>query len=472
MKKQANPADGFARALLVDLDRSAPRTFRRQLERAIREAIADGRLEPGAPLPPSRTLAAELRLSRSVVVEAYGNLVAAGYLSSRRGSGTRVSSRAAGPAADGAPHDVVRRPYTARFQSGLPDPASFPRRVWERHYRAVLAGLPDSAFTYPDPQGAIELRRALASYLGRVRSVTASHDRVLVCNGFAQGLVLVCRALRARGVEAMAVEDPCFAHHRRLIENAGLAPVPVAVDEDGLRVEDLRATGAGAVLVAPAHSYPSGAVLSPERRVALLRWAAATGAVVVEDDYDAEFRYDRAPVAALQGLAPDRVVYGGSTSKMLSPLLRLGWLVAPEWLIGALVREKLLDDMASSMLEQLTLARFVDDGALTRHLRRMGPVYRARREAALRAVAEHLPGAEPAGVPAGLHLFVRLPEECDERALVDAARRRGVRVEGAAVHYADPRSAPPALVLGYGAVSEQTVERGVAAFGEAYRAFV
>jgi GntR family transcriptional regulator / MocR family aminotransferase len=457
--------------LLLRLDRREGRGLRRQLEAGLREAIHEGRLGPGASLPASRVLARELGVARSVVVDAYGQLVADGYLEARQGSGTRVRSGAraadAGRAAPTA-HDPARG-LTAHFVNGIPDQASFPRRAWQRHYRAVLQALPDSGFRYAEPQGVPELRSALAGYLGRVRAVRTSPERVLVCGGFAQGLALVCRALHARGAREIAIEDPCFGYHRHLIANTGLTPVPVAVDDGGIDVDALDRLDVRAVFVSPAHSYPTGAVLAPERRAALVEWARRNDATVVEDDYDAEFRYDREPVAALQGLAPERVVYGGSTSKTLSPLLRLGWLAVPDALLDELMREKFLDDMATGGLEQLALARFVESGDLTRHLRRVRPMYRRRRDAALAALARHLPEASPRGVAAGLNLYIELPEGCSERAVVEAARERNVFAEGASWHWARPREAPPALVLGYGASSESKIEEGVAALGAAYR---
>jgi GntR family transcriptional regulator / MocR family aminotransferase len=458
--------DGFPADLLVALDRSKPRGLRRALTRDLRAAIQDGRLPAGTRLPPSRTLARELELSRNVVVEAYGQLVADGYLEARQGSGTRVRAL---QRRDEPPRGRDARPRPAlRFLGGLPDPALFPRRAWERHYRAALSALPDPQLGYPGPQGARPLREALARYLGRVRGVVTEAENIVVTTGFTQALVLICRALRARGeARGLAVEDPCFGLHREAIAAAGLRPVPIPVDDDGLDVERLATEDVGAVLVAPAHSYPLGAVLAAERRAALARWAQHTGALVVEDDYDAEFRYDREPIGALQGLAPDRVVYGGCVSKTLTPALRLGWLAAPAWLVGDLVQQKALDDMGSPLLEQLALGSFVDDGAFAAHLRRVRPVYRDRRDAALDALAAALPDARPRGIAAGLHLYAELPHGCDEQALVDAARRRGVLVEGASWHWAAPADAPPALVLGYGSQGEAATRRGLAILRDA-----
>jgi len=465
MATQANRPAGFPPDVLVALDRSQARDLRGQLEAQLRRAVQDGRLLDGARLPPSRTLAADLGVSRSVIVDAYSQLAADGYLEARQGSGTRVRGIHA-PESVGPPR-VARAP-TAQFIGGLPDPAWFPRRDWLRHYRAALLSAPDAALTYPGPHGAHELREALASYLGRVRGVTTSPDRMLIATGFTQALMLVCRALRARGVQRIALEDPCFGFHRQVIATVGLQPVPIAVDEEGIDVDALAACDVGAVLVAPAHSYPTGAVLSATRRARLVAWARSHNALVIEDDYDAEFRYDRAAVGALQGLAPEHVVYAGCASKTLSPALRLGWLAAPAALVDDLAREKVFDDLGSGLLEQLALARLVESGDFSRHLRRVRPLYRRRRDAALDAVTKQLPDASPMGIAAGLHLYLRLPDGCDEARLIEAARAHGVLVEGGAWHWAQPATAPPALVLGYGSQSEPAIARGVGILAAAF----
>jgi GntR family transcriptional regulator/MocR family aminotransferase len=245
--------------------------------------------------------------------------------------------------------------------------------------------------------------------------------------------------------------------------------VPIPVDADGLDVSKLLAHNVGALLVAPAHSYPTGTVLSAERRAALVKWADDNDGLIIEDDYDAEFRYDRAPIGALQGLAPHRVAYAGCASKTLTPALRLGWLAVPDWLVDEAVTQKLLDDMGNTVLEQLALARFVESGGFARHLRRVRPVYRRRRDAALASIAASLPDAIPTGVAAGLHMYVRLPASCNEVELVDAARRRGVLVEGASWNWSEPASAPPALVIGYGAIAEPAIRNGLAILGSLCR---
>jgi GntR family transcriptional regulator/MocR family aminotransferase len=447
---------GFPADLLVPLDRGGGESMRGQLEGGLRRAVQRGRLAPGSPLVPSRTLAAELGIARSVVVEAYGQLIAEGYLEARQGSGTWVR----GPATT-SPDPPAQPPRSmTRMLGGLPDPALFDRRQWQAHYRVALAELPDIELSYPGPLGAEALRAAVSTYIGRVRGVVAAPGEILITTGFTQGLTLLCRALAREGGRRVAVEDPCFGLHREAISMAGLTPVPVPVDEEGLDISQLR-DDVAAVLVAPAHSYPLGSVLSAPRRHELVAWAHRQGAWLIEDDYDAEFRYDRAPIGALHGLSPDRVVYAGCASKTLTPALRLGWMAAPAELLGRLQAEKLFDDMGSGLLDQLALARMIEGGDFARHLRRVRPIYRRRRDAALLALAEALPSAVPRGVAAGLHVFLDLGPEVDEQALVRAAHARGVMVEASAWHWADSAAAPPGLVLGYGAVPEGALRRNI-----------
>lgn len=457
----------FKLELPLELDRSRPRELRVQLEHQLREAIQQGRLAAGSPLPPSRALAAGLQLSRSVVVEAYAQLVAEGYVEARRGSATRVRA--------GQPGLGARRPRgqgsagAFQFHSGLPDPRTFPAPVWLRHYRAALQSDIDGGLGYPRPQGESELRVALADYLARVRAVRTTPERLIVCGGFTQGLALICRALRSRGAQRIAVENPCFSMHRTQIRASGIEPVAVPVDGDGIDVSRLAESDVDAVLVAPAHSYPTGVALSPERRGRLLDWARSEHRLLIEDDYDADFRYDRAPIGALQGLGPEHVIYGGTVSKTLSPALRLGWIAVPEHLLGELVRVKFQDDIATEAIGQRTLARFIEAGDLTRHLRRVRPIYRARRETLVAALEKHLPGSRVTGIPAGLQAFVVLDERLDEAEVLRAAGARGVHVEQTARHWADRRAPFPALLIGFGTVHDSSIEAGVQRLAEAVR---
>jgi GntR family transcriptional regulator/MocR family aminotransferase len=334
----------------------------------------------------------------------------------------------------------------------------------------VLREMPDARLGYPDARGAPELRRAIAGHLRRVRGVVADAETVVICSGTAQALGLLARALGGSGSPAVAVEDPGLPHFRIILEAHGAVPVPVAVDGDGLVVDALPDEAWGA-LVTPSHQSPLGVGLAPARRPALLEWAAAAeGRVVIEDDYDAEFRFDRAPLSALQGLAPDRVVYVGTASKSLAPALRLGWIVAPPRLVDAIAVQKALADHGAATLDQLVLARLIDSGALDRHLRQARRRYRARRDALVAAVARHLPGARVTGLAAGLHAVVRLPEAVDGVELVHAAMARSVGVYALGYGYAQIRPVDDGLVLGYANLPEPSIDEGIRRLAEAYAA--
>ncbi|HEU4702675.1 MAG TPA: PLP-dependent aminotransferase family protein [Conexibacter sp.] len=446
--------------LLVRLTRAdGPEPLHAQLERQLRDAIRAGRLATGERLPATRLLAAELGVSRGVVVEAYAQLSAEGYLLTRRGAGTTVAA-VPRPAPPPRPPPFPR-PVAEDFHPGTPDLAGFPRGAWQRSLRSVLRSEPDDALGYADPAGTPELRSALARYLGRARGVAAHSASMIVTSGMTQGVALACRVLRARGAERIVVEDPGFFVHRGVAVHCGLRPVPIPVDERGLRTDALTGVEADALLVTPAHQMPLGGVLAPERRMELLAWAEAHDAYVIEDDYDAEHRYDREPVGALQGLAPERVVYAGCASKLLAPALRLGWLVAPQALQQAIAFEKGLDDLGSPTLDQLALADFLARGELDRHLRRMRPRYRARRDALIAALAQELPDWRVgAGIAAGLHVLALLPENLDEQAFLAAAAGRGMRLHG--LSWFRVSAGPPGLVLGFGNASEPALARAVA----------
>ena len=457
------PKEGqFAPDLLVALDRAGGR-LHRQIERALREAIRGGRLVPGTALPSTRALAKDLGVSRGVVTEAYAQLVAEGYLVARQGAPTRV----AGAAALSRPGERATRPGAPRhdLMPGRPDLAAFPRGDWLAATRRVLKAAPDAALGYPDPKGVPELRNVLAAYLGRARAVAAAPERMVICSGVTQGLVLIARLLAERGERRIAVEDPGFHLHRWSLERAGMTPVGIPVDDEGLDVAALAASGAKAVLTTPAHQMPTGVVLSPPRRAALLTWAEDRDALVFEDDYDAEYRFDRGPVGALQGLAPERVVYAGSASKTFAHGLRLGWLVLPERLAGAVAFERLAVDAGGPVLEQLALADLIERGDLDRHLRRTRREYRRRRDALLAALAEHLPDAEVTGVAAGLHALVLLPGDVDEADLLARAGQAGVAVQGLQSLRVET-TGRPGLVLGYAHLPPPAIARAVGALGE------
>jgi GntR family transcriptional regulator / MocR family aminotransferase len=446
--------------LLLELDRTATRPLRAQLEDGLREAVRSGRLPANTRLPATRALASDLRVSRRLVVDAYAQLLAEGYLLARHGAGTYVAATAG--TTDSAPPETPDRAPRLDFFPGAPDLASFPRTLWMRALREVMRSAPPSALAYPNARGALQLRVALAAYLRRVRGVVVEPDSIVICAGATQGLAVLGRALARLGIAQIAVEDPGLPPHRAVLAYAGLEVRGVGLDAHGLDVASLDAP---VVLTTPAHQCPTGVVLSPARRGELVRWARA-GGLVIEDDYDAEFRYDRAPLGAIQGLAPDRVVYLGTASKTLAPGLRLGWLVVPAWLLDAVVEAKMLDDLGSATIDQLALAHLIETAAYDRHLRKARRRNRERRDALIAAVAERLPGASVSGISAGLHALVRLPRAVDAHELLVRAAKRSLGVYPLTLHMIDPPRDTDALVMGYASLSEPAIAEGVGVLAE------
>ncbi|MGV4984607.1 MocR-like pyridoxine biosynthesis transcription factor PdxR [Streptomyces sp. NRAIS4] len=455
----------------------------------LRQAIADGRLAVGSRLPATRVLAAELRVSRGVITEAYRRLAEDGHVAGRRRGGTvvvaapfaaRRGGRAGGFDGGGATpfsgvpgadvFDALRAaPAAVDFTPGRPDLATFPRTAWLRAERAVLAGLSAEHLGYGDPRGAPALRRAVADWLARMRGVRVEPDEVLIVAGTAQALTLLHQVLRADGIDAVAVEDPGSLGGRQHLRNGGLGTPPVPVDGDGVRVDALRESGARAVLLTPAHQFPTGVVTSGERRRELLGWAR-DGGLILEDDYDAEHRYDRPPVPALRALLADRVCYMGSVSKLLAPALRIGWLVAPARFHADLVDTKRFTDLGNAVLPQLVLARLMESGGLERHLRLLRPRHRVRRDAMIAALAEHLPGGTVHGAAAGLHLTVTYAADVPDTEFAAAALARGVKCHPLSWHRQLP--GPPGLVLGYAATAPGAIAEGVALLGRTLRELV
>ncbi len=451
--------------LLVALDRDGPVTLHEQLELWLRDHVRSGRLAAGTRLPSTRALAAELEVSRGVVLEAYSQLTAEGYLTASQGAPTRV---AATPGSERPPVAAgsleARRAYDLR--PGTPDLAAFPRDAWLRSLRAALREAPFNALGEGDLRGEPRLRDELMRYLGRARGAAPEPEHTIVCTGFTQGFAILCRTLRDRGVERIAIEEPGSARHRLISERAGLEPVPVVVDENGLDVHALAASGCECVVLTPAHQFPTGVVLGPERRSALLEWAEDADGLIVEDDYDSELRYDRVALGALQGLAPERVCHIGSLSARLAPAIGVGWVLSPSWLTGALTYETALAEGPAPAVTQLALADFLARGELDRHLRRMRSQYRARRNVLVSAVARWLPGSSVPGVAAGLFTLVLLAEGIAEGTVLRAAAGVGVDVDGLSAHRMG-FSGPAGLVVGFGALSEPALERAIEVVGRA-----
>ncbi|NBE53739.1 MocR-like pyridoxine biosynthesis transcription factor PdxR [Streptomyces boluensis] len=450
----------------LHLDLSPDGSRRAALLDALRTAVRSGRLAAGTPLPPYRALATDLGVARNTVAEVYAELVAEGWLVARQGSGTRVAERTAPARPVRVPKKTPAHARGARFdlRQGQPDALSFPRTAWLASARRALNAAPHEAFGPQDPQGRIELRTVLAEYLTRARGVRAAPERIVVCSGFAHALRLLFGGAGGRGHGVLsgplAVEEYGLGFHRALLADAGVRTVPLPLDEQGARIDELGAQKA--VLLSPAHQFPTGGPLHAERRAAAVDWARARGALVLEDDYDGEFRYDRRPVGALQGLDPERVVHLGSVSKSLSPALRLGWMVLPEHLVEQVLRVKGEREAWAGVTDQLTLADLIACGAYDRHVRRMRLAYRRRRDLLVRELARRAPHIEVTGVAAGLHAVLRLPPGTEPSTL-KAARWQGVDVDGLA-GFRHPNATGPlreGLVVGYATPPERVYPAAV-----------
>jgi GntR family transcriptional regulator / MocR family aminotransferase len=474
--------------LFVRLDRQRRRGLRAQLEVELRDTVRSGRLGPGTLLPSSRALADDLGVSRSLVVAVYEQLTAEGYLVGRRGSGTVVADRATPapsptavpargptggpgrphPAAAAASAEAPGAPRRLSFTPAHPDLRLFPRRAWARAFRASWSTLPDDALGLDHPLGLPALRAALADYLRRVRGVACEPDQVVVCGGLGQGFELVARLLAEQlGHTTIGCEDPGDPYLDAVLRRQGLTPIPVPVDDDGLQVDRLEATGTRAVVLTPANQFPLGMVLSAERRRRLGDWARRHDGYILEDDCEAEFRHHRPPTGALQGLAPDRVVYFGATWQSLAPGLRLGWFVLPPTLLEVFERSGAVAVGLASPILEATFAEFLAHGDLDRHLRMVRRAYARRRAQLVAALERGFPGARTTGVAAGLHVTVLLPDGVDAGHLATMARDRGVDVEVLAdfrsgADTADRADGPDGLVLGYASLTPAQIDDGIA----------
>jgi GntR family transcriptional regulator/MocR family aminotransferase len=448
----------------LTLNRRPGETLRAALERTLRDAIRDGALREGMRLASSRMLAQSLGVSRGVVRDAYGQLEAQGFL---------ITRPRAAPVVAAVPRPSRPRPESERAAPAAlydltpttPDVALFPLNRWLATAHQVARRATLAMLDYQDSRGELALRAALADHLGRTRGVIAEPEQIIVVQGTAQAVDLLLRILQRRGASRIAVEDPSHATNHERVRALGLDLAAQSVDTDGMVIDGL---DADAVLVTPAHQFPTGSVLSSERRRQLLTWSRETEALIVEDDYDAEFRYDREPVRALQGLAPEHVIQLGTVSKTLVPALRLGWLVAPPELVDEAERMKLLLDIFSPTLDQLTLAEFLSRGHYDRHVRRARALYRRRRDRLLFALGKQLPELPIEGVAAGVHLVLGLPRGVDDTVIANEARRAGIAVAPLSACQLS-RGRPGGLIIGYGRLHESAVDPATQALAEVIR---
>lgn len=464
--------------LHVSISRDSPFSLRDQLREEIREKIKTGVLCPGQRLPSSRQLASDLRLARSVVVEAYQQLGAEGYLTLVPRSGTRVAERAVyGTVADMMPLageaviEASRAPVRWDLRPGLADTRNFPRREWLASLQRAVQDAVPAHLEYPPPSGIEELRTVLAAYLGRVRAVQTLPEHIMITAGLAQGLSVVCQTLLDQGHTALAIEDPGHPSERRFVEGIGLRAVPIPVDGEGMDIAALEASGVRAVMLTPAHQFPTGVALSPARRAALVAWARRVGGLIIEDDYDGEFWFDGTDhPRSLQSMAPDCVVYGGSVSKTLAPGLRLGWLAVPGPLMPAVESTRMFRDLGISTICQIAYALFIEAGRLDRHLLHMNKRYRQHRSALVATLCAESPGVEVAGRSAGLHCMLLLPRGADEHQVVEAAARQGVIVRSASYCYYEALPPAGSLLVGYASLHPDSLTSAARILAAAIRA--
>jgi GntR family transcriptional regulator/MocR family aminotransferase len=465
-------ANSGSRDLHLDLReviRPGARGARDLLLTALRDAVRSGRLAPGTMLPPSRHLASDLGLARNTVAEAYAELVAEGWLASRQGAGTWVvnaSSNQRPARLRGVGTPVVP---THNLMPGSPDVSSFPRNEWLASTRRALTDAPTSAFRMGDPRGRPELREALAEYLARARGVRTSAESIVICAGVRHGVELLTRVVRGKG--PIALEAYGLFIFRDAIAAMDVPTVPIGLDDRGAVVADLYRLETPAVLLTPAHHNPHGMPLHPSRRTAVVEWAQRTGGYVFDDDYDGEFRYDRQPIGALQALSPDRVVYLGSASKSLTPVLRLGWMVVPDDLVDALINAAGGAQFYVDGLTQLAMADFIISGQYDRHIRRMRARYRRRRDALVEALAGFDVGIR--GLAAGINMLLTLPDGLEHQVLRRAGEA-GVGLQGLSIMrhpLAGPEvSSSDGVIIGFGTPAEHAFAGAVDALCGVLRA--
>ncbi len=433
---------------------------RAALESALRDAVSSGRLRPGVRLPSSRALAADLGIARNTVAETYSQLVAEGWLTAVQGSGTRVAERPDATEQAAPAPEPPTPPARYDLNPGSPDLSAFPRSAWLAATRRALGVAAYGALGYGDPRGLPELRGALADYVSRARGVRVTPERIVICSGFTQGFRLLCEALRARGADTLAIERYIQPATAEVAGACGFRLATLDVDDEGAAVQQLGT--ADVALLTPAHQFPIGAPLVARRRAIAVEWALASGGLIIEDDYDGEFRYDRHPLGSLQALAPHRVVYAGTASKTLAPGLRLGWLVLPTDLIDDFVAAKARADRNSSAIDQLTLAEFIASGAYDRHVRRSRLVYRRRRDRLVAALGRRAPRVRISGIAAGLHALLELPGDLREEDVVANAAERGLSLQGLGEYAHGEHTHGPALVVGYAKPPEHAFTAAIA----------
>lgn len=443
--------------LFVAVDRSCATPLVRQIEDQLRAAIRVRKLQPGRELPSTRALACDLSVSRGVVVRAYAQLAAEGYLDLRRGAAPSVREPVSTAATEARRPDESAVKVRYDLRPHLPEATLFPRQAWLRSLRHAVTTAGNAELSYSDPRGLEQLRTEVSAYLGRARGIVADPDQIVVTAGCTHSLNLIFRMLARRGADRVALENPSNISVRTIAEHAGLIPVGVSLDHDGILVGELRAAAVQAVVVSAGHQFPTGSLLARERQAALMRWAERAGALVIEDEYDAALRPDWTPISARDGLQRDRTVYLGSTGKTLSPAVRLGWAVLPRALAAVFAEEVVCSVRQISAIDQLAYADFLRRGEFDRHLRQMRIIFGRRRAAVAAAFEWALPRARVRDAAAGLNMVIELPSVELEQAAVRQANSRGIKVETVSRHTLPGYDGPAGLLIGMGGLPDGAI---------------
>ncbi|WP_256759394.1 PLP-dependent aminotransferase family protein [Cohnella sp. WQ 127256] len=457
----------------ITIDRASGDPLFRQIYTGFRTKILQGEMRGGEPLPSTRELASNLQVSRNVVVEAYEQLLAEGYIEGRHGSGTYVAE---GTYLDS--HDYMPLPSLdlsqqsaineiedlINFRHGIPALDFFPRQLWGRLAKNLCIDAPNEAFGYGKPEGSFELRRVLARYLHRTRGVICEPDQLIITTGATQAFSLISKLLLSdEDGSKVIIEDPITHELHQIFSQPGSTLHPVPVDWNGMMTHLLPTDiKPNFIYVTPSHQFPLGGVLPIQRRVQLIQYAATTGSYIVEDDYDSEFRYESAPISSLQGLDPDHVIYIGTFSKILSPALRMGYIILPRSLVQVARSLKWLTDLHTPSLEQLTLASFIEEGHLDRHVSKMKKLYRKRRDFLMRLLTQTFAdNVTIHGYSTGLHLIAEFSNVTFTPALLEHFEQYGVRVYPVSIHAIYKDNHHNRVILGYGNLSEEKLAEGI-----------
>ncbi|MGI2294947.1 PLP-dependent aminotransferase family protein [Paenibacillus sp. GXUN7292] len=460
----------------VQINRASGVPLYRQIYEHFRSKILQGELRSGEQIPSTRELAASLSVSRNIVVEAYEQLFAEGFIEGRQGSGTFIAE---GTYLEGlvdlevlnsirqTEFDVsalMESPPSEwiDFRPGIPALDLFPRKIWSKLAEQVYLHGPDSAVGYGRPEGRAELRAVLARYLRRTRGVICHPEQLLITTGATQALSLIAKLFLSEDTKAI-IEDPITHEIQTMFSVPGTTLLPIPVDEHGMMTSLLPYDKQPSyVYVTPSHQYPLGGILPIQRRVQLIQYARTTGCYIVEDDYDSEFRYESPPVSSMQGLEPDKVIYIGTFSKILSPSLRMGYLILPQSLISKARKLKWLTDLHTPSFEQLILARFIDEGHLDRHVAKMKKLYRRRRDCLMKSLVSHFsPSVHLSGYSTGLHFIAEFPDIAFNSGLCETLEKNGVKVYPVELHAINKDAQRNRIVLGFGNLSEDKIEEGV-----------